>query len=238
LTATTSSEQRHAFRVQKRNASPTKRRYSLSETETDELLRLVDPRSAANPFNRQTRERNFLIFCLLLETGLRRGELCKLRVEDAITFGGEPFIKIMRRPDDPLDPRRNEPQVKTLERSIPISRQLVDLIINYLRHYRGRAKHPYLFCSSRVENPITLSGVDEIFQQVRRSLRSANVQTFTPHTLRRTFATRLAERARGTKLGPDDLAEVQNYLMGWSEFSVQTAVYTRRLVEAEAMELG
>jgi integrase len=61
-----------AFRTQKLGVVPTRRRYALTEAEVEQLLAVVDPKSRTNPFNRQTTDRNFLIICLFLETGLRR----------------------------------------------------------------------------------------------------------------------------------------------------------------------
>jgi integrase len=173
----------YAFRAQTLKTAPTPRKYALTKTEDEELLRLIDPQSAENPFHKPGRERNYLMVRLFLETGLRRGELSKLKVEDVVTHGPEPHVNVKRRPGDPEDPRRIEPAVKTLERRIVISRPLARLVIDYLRYHRGRQRHPYLFCSTRGQAPLTLSGVDGIFMEIRRYFKPDQGK-FSPHILR------------------------------------------------------
>ena len=38
-------------------------------------------------------------------------------------------------------------------------------------------------------------------------------------------------------MGDDERIKVQNFLCGWAEGSTQSEVYTRRFVEAEALQL-
>jgi integrase len=172
-----------AFRAQALKIVPTPRKYALTKTEDEELLRLIDPQASDNPFHKPGRERNYLMIRLFLETGMRRGELSKLKVGDVVTHGPEPHVNVKRRPGDQQDPRRIEPAVKTLERRIVISRPLARLVIDYLRYHRGRQRHPYLFCSTRGQAPLTLSGVDGIFMEIRRYFKPEQGK-FSPHILR------------------------------------------------------
>jgi integrase len=173
----------YAFRAQALKTAPTPRKYALTKTEDEELLRLIDPQAPDNPFHKPGRERNYLMIRLFLETGMRRGELSKLKVEDVVTHGPEPHVNVKRRLGDPQDPRRIEPAVKTLERRIVISRPLARMVIDYLRYHRGRQRHPYLFCSTRGQAPLTLSGVDGIFMEIRRYFKTEQGK-FSPHILR------------------------------------------------------
>src|SRR5690606_14541625 len=68
----------------------------------------------SNPFrNDGVRLRNAIIFGVLRYTGMRRGELLSLRV-DQIDFGEEPLLWVRRNQDDRHDPRPNQPSTKTL----------------------------------------------------------------------------------------------------------------------------
>lgn len=59
-----------------------------------------------------------------------------------------------------------------------------------------------------------------------------------PHILRHTFNNRLMDKALELGWSDDRRNKVQTYLNGWSENSSMPAIYTRRLVEAEAMVLA
>jgi integrase len=226
------------FQSQVMNTPVHSPKYGLSTEDTEFLLGCANPASDCNPFNKPSRLRNYTIFRVLLETGIRRGELCKLRVKDLNTHGASPFIKVVRQPDDPNDPRRREPRVKTRERIIPITNSLCKRIIQYLALRPRYIKHPYLFVNTRTGAPLTLDGVTEIFLQVNsRFERFRNVE-LTPHTLRRTFNDRLLDSAR--RMGWEDqrVRDLQNYLNGWSEQSQQGAIYARTFIEQSALELA
>lgn len=75
-----------------------------------------DPR---NPFGDPgIRLRNAIIFGLLRHTGMRRGELLSLRI-DQFELGHEPQVWIRRNHDDAHDSRRYQPVAKTRERPLP-----------------------------------------------------------------------------------------------------------------------
>ncbi|MBV8901833.1 MAG: site-specific integrase, partial [Verrucomicrobia bacterium] len=227
---------RRLFRSQRLSALPSQKKYALSDEELTRLLAIVDPRSADNPFNAQTRHRNYLIIRLLLETGLRRGELCKLRLEDLMLHGGSPYLKVVRSPDDPHDPRRHEPQVKTLNRSVPVSRPCALALTVYVQKHRGRARHPYVFTSTRGGRPIWTGALNEVLEQVV-SAHPPFASKLSPHGLRHTFATRLKNASQTSALSGPDFDRALNFIMGWTENSAQAAVYTRAYVETRADEL-
>lgn len=118
--------------------------------ETQQIIRLLtvlDPFHPENPFRFRLRLRNALIFELLYETGIGRGELMKLKVEDLTTDeDGNCFICVIRRPDDPTDPRFTEPGQKTDECILAIHPSLHDAPLRYIRADRrpkrqGRPMH-------------------------------------------------------------------------------------------------
>lgn len=121
----------------------------------DEFMAVVAEDSPDNPFKSpKIRLRNYSMFESFFETGIRSGELLSLYVGD-VTYDdkGDPIVRIVDRRDDPSDPRVNPPQVKTLERDIPISQALYDKIQQYvtkLRYYTPNARtHPFLFVNHR-----------------------------------------------------------------------------------------
>jgi integrase len=59
-----------------------------------------------------------------------------------------------------------------------------------------------------------------------------------PHVLRHTFNQRLMEEVQTLGWSDDQRRKVQTYLNGWSDGSRMPEVYTRRLIEIQAMELA
>lgn len=121
----------------------------------DEFMAVVAEDSLDNPFKSpKIRLRNYSMFQTFFETGVRSGELLSLYVGDvSYDDKGDPVVRIIDRRDDPNDPRLNPPQVKTLERDIPISQGLFDKIQEYvstLRYNTPNARvHPFLFVNHR-----------------------------------------------------------------------------------------
>jgi len=215
-----------------------KDKLGLTADQQAELLRIVaaSDENSDNPFNRPVRARNETIVRLLLETGIRRGELCKLRVEDVNLREAESaFIAVVRNPDDPWDPRKDEPEVKTLNRRIPLRRVTKDLMFDYLLKHRGRCRHPYFFTSSRGAVPLDVTAVNRIFSGIREGSRAfANVD-LTPHIMRHTFEENLARQADKLHWTDKQLNDVTNYLSGWTAQSKQAVAYQRRANEEFAM---
>ena len=76
--------------------------------------------SAGNPFRVETRLRNWLMYAIAIQCGLRRGELLKLRLDD-LPKPDSPGVKIRRRANDASDARRHRPRVKAVERVLDLS---------------------------------------------------------------------------------------------------------------------
>lgn len=114
------------------------------------VMEIVKPSHDDNPYTISVRQRNYLLFKILYETGLRAGEVLQLKVSDINLTQCE--IKVRKRHDDPEDTfRKNEPNAKTLERDIPISDELRDQIRTYIlnerRFIQNTKKHGFLFVS-------------------------------------------------------------------------------------------
>lgn len=114
------------------------------------LMEIIEPSNVHNPYTLSVRQRNYLLFKILYETGLRAGEVLQLKVSD-INFA-QCEIMVRARHDDPEDIFRiDEPNAKTLERDIPISESLRDQIREYVLNERrfipNTQKHSFLFVS-------------------------------------------------------------------------------------------
>ncbi|SMF20772.1 site-specific integrase [Desulfovibrio gilichinskyi] len=211
------------------------KRYGLTRVELDLLRDLICPRSKQNPFRIQNQFRNQLILETMLSTGVRAGELLKLRVQD-IPRGPKQTLSIVRQPDDLADPRKYEPSVKTRSREIPIPRTLAVKLAKYVQSTRGKCEHQYLFTSSRQNYPLSKAGLSNIFSVLHKYFQDYR-QSFHPHLLRHTFNDLLMERAKEIGMDDDVRGKVQNYLNGWAEGSFQGEAYTRRFVESEALQI-
>lgn len=162
-------------------------------------------------FAEHTRLRNWLMFEMALELGVRRGELLKLRL-DSLPRGSDDGIRILRHPDDPADSRTNEPAVKTAERVIPASRALLSVLRAYitlpLPLGRVRGKSPYLFVTEK-GYPLSLARTDDVIQDIGRY---SGVAPLSWHRLRHTWSEQWATRLLSRPNGKD----VLQYLGGWT----------------------
>ena len=118
----------------------------------EKLMRTVQDDSPDNPYkNSGIRKRNAAMFELLYGTGMRSGEILGLYVSDVDYLVGT--VSVVRRHDNPLDPRKRQPVVKTLERDIPIhlslAKQLRDYVMDVRSRIPGANKGPFLFVTHK-----------------------------------------------------------------------------------------
>ena len=181
-------------------------------------------------FSPHSRLRNWLTFETALELGIRRGELLKLRL-DSLPRGGEDGIRVLRRPDDPYDSRAKEPAVKTAERVIPASRNLLAALRAYLTYPQplGRisGKTPYLFVA-RSGSPVSIDTADDVIVAIGRH---SGVTPLSWHRLRHTWAERMAEMLADQPNGMDRLV----YLGGWTN-PLSARRYIQRALARQAAE--
>jgi integrase len=209
----------------------------LEDTEIHTIRNTIGPRRDAQglmtfpkAFSPHTRLRNWLMFEVALELGIRRGELLKLRL-DSLPRGADDGIRILRRPDDPHDSRSKEPAVKTAERVIPASRNLLAAIRAYLSYPQpmGRVsgKSPYLFVA-RSGSPASMDTADDVISAIGGH---SGVLPLSWHRLRHTWAERMAEAFAGQPNGMDRLV----YLGGWTNPHSATR-YIQRALARQAKE--
>jgi integrase len=153
--------------------------------------------------------------------------------------GKKQTLTIARAPDDPSDPRKNEPQVKTLGREMPLTKNLSRSLWDYADNHRKRGRHPFLFTSLRGGGaPLDLGAVNWIFISLVEGPLPHLKGRLHPHATRHTFNNRLAELANILEWDFEKFQRAQKYLNGWSEYSVMPEIYTRRELERQAMELS
>jgi len=147
-----------------------------------------------NPFlSPPVRLRNAIIFGLFRSTGIRRGELLSLRI-DQFDLGHEPQVWIRRNQDDVSDSRRYQPVTKTRERLLPLPQSLADQVQRYIMDVRSKVvparRHPYLLVShqkgSTWGQPISLSALNgQIFARMRAA--DPAFEQIHPHAFRHHF---------------------------------------------------
>lgn len=178
---------------------------TLNITEVHQLLEALLCKNAPHKSFRKG-VRNYLIACLMLEAGLRVGEVVALKMSH-LYFNSKPVQNLVLSPDM----TKNKSQ-----REIPISSRLKAAIEEYWK------QHPYLAGSGEdcsawhgMLNANTITT-----RQVERIINSAGWKALgrpvNPHVLRHTFATKL--------MRVTDMRTVQE-LLGHSSIT-STQIYT------------
>ena len=142
-------------------------------------------------FNKKTLTgiRNYCVIHLMLDEGLRSGDVCNLTV-NSINFQ-DGYILI-------LDGKGDK------DRIVPLAKRLRDPLYKYLNFYRKHTQtHNYLFTSVLdPEEPFSDNAVKCLFSRIRKDTGLSRLK---PHLLRHTFATSFI-------LGGGDMESLRLYL--------------------------
>jgi len=113
--------------------------------------------------------RDYVIMCIMLDTGIRLSELLSLRIKDYV---GSHFI---------LEHTKNRKR-----RVLPVGKRLQELMNKYLA-IRAGDPNEYLFCNV-LDEPLKPRTLQE---RIKNYGKQANIEgvRVSPHTLRHTFAT-------------------------------------------------
>lgn len=222
----------------------------------DRFMSVGAENSPENPFlNPDVRLRNAIIFGLLRYTGMRRGELLSLRM-DQLDLGHDPRVWVRRNQDDIHDSRRYQPASKTKERVLPMPLSLAEQIQRYIFQVRAKIaparRHPYLLVTHRKGSnwgkPLTLSAISsQIFARMR-TVDPAFVQIH-PHAFRHHFNYELSvsidaqnSKAKGATDAPESAhiseareLDVRAFLNGHRN-KTSGAAYNRRHIRETADE--
>lgn len=210
----------------------------LDDAALDALEARLKPGAEGNPFTAHAVQfRNAVMFTILRATGLRRGELLNLRVDD-INFATN-VLQVVRRPDSKQDYRNYQPVAKTRERQFPIDVEIADRIYEYVTQYRNRftaaKRHGYLFVTHAhgpfQGAPLSNSGFGEIIESIKSIVGSIHVHKLRHHW-NYSFSTLSVEKG----LPASREEKLRSYLMGWEPNSGTAAIYNRRHIKKEAAE--
>lgn len=153
---------------------------TLNVTEQHQLLDALLCKDAPHK-SFQKGIRNYLIGCLMLEAGLRVGEVVNLEMSH-LYFDGKPVQNLL------LTKKITKNHT---ERSVPVSTRLKEALEEYLSHFnfpKPILYDSFCFWSCAAYIPITT-------RQVERIINFAGYKAFGrpvhPHMLRHTFATKL-----------------------------------------------
>lgn len=228
------------------NARPDRTRYrSLTDTQLQIVRILIRPGTAENPFQERLQLRNWLMIELLLETGIRRGELLKLYTTDINRGSLHAYVSINDREHDPGDPRAEEPALKTQGRTVGISDQLYEVYERYIQSERRPRRngkpmkllYRYLFISDR-GLPLSIRSLSNVLDRLFLTIELAHpglLPTLSAHDFRHTFADRflaylVEQRGYDLERAADELRRV----CGWSETSTMPRRYASRYLAESA----
>lgn len=213
---------------------------SLSNEEIRTILEYAKPQSPSNPWDGvQAQIRNFAIICVLLDTGLRSGELMSLKLKDIIRAKkGAKGLQVKRRQGSKDDPRKKQPATKRDERDVPLSEgafKALDLYVSSVRNTILNASYTnYLIVSvGNKSKGVPLSSISPITNKIR-DLTGIDL---TPHKLRHTATWRycVAKKKQGYKWG--DFVAQLCLKFGWSSpKSPVVRHYANRYVKEEMFE--
>lgn len=208
----------------------------LTDDELQRIERFLHPKNRASIVGEAVANRDYLIWRLTIEFGLRIGEILALRLADCPAPGRShvSVVRIDERDDGVVDPRGvNAPRPKTLSRDLqplwPRSPVLGQIGTYSTQFRRARVKvngryvhrwvlsHPYLIVTVD-GRPLSISSVHDIADEISRSTGI----DFHWHLGRHAFFNRMYTLAR-TNQEMQDLV----YWGGW-ESEKSLLIYSRR----------
>ncbi|EFL4626868.1 site-specific integrase [Escherichia coli] len=214
---------------------------SLNEEEIKVLFRLLEIGGIENPFHKEVLVRNRLIFTLLLNLGLRAGELLNLKIDDFDLRDNT--LSVVRRHDSKEDGRSYQPLVKTGERVIPLSDELAREIFDYISNSREkmtkRKKHNFLFvahCTGKnAGEPLSISAYEKVISTLKRA--SPELYNLSGHRLRHSWNYMYSKGIEGAELEYNRRKDLRNYLMGWSKESIMCDRYNYKYISQQEKDV-
>ncbi|EIL1594407.1 site-specific integrase, partial [Salmonella enterica] len=214
---------------------------SLNEEEIKVLFRLLEIGGIENPFHKEVQVRNRLIFTLLLNLGLRAGELLNLKIDDFDLRDNT--LSVVRRHDSKEDGRSYQPLVKTGERVIPLSDELACEIFDYISNSREkmtkRKKHNFLLvahCTGKnAGEPLSISAYEKVISTLKRA--SPELYNLSGHRLRHSWNYMYSKGIEGAELEYSRRKDLRNYLMGWSKESIMCDRYNYKYISQQEKDV-
>jgi integrase len=212
-------------------------REGLGDEAKAALLSAIKPGSETNPFaSPKTQQRNELIVIMLLQLGMRPAELLNLKTSDLNLQSAT--LLVLRRPDDPDDKRKVEPNVKTRARQLELPGPLCDMLLTYVTKIRGRLfkarKHDFLIVSDEGD-PLSLAALALIFRTLRTRVAGLP-SNLSGHMLRHTWNDDFSAMMDRQTVSPERESQLRSYYMGWNPNSGTAVSYTKRYTRRKAGE--
>ncbi|MEZ8889235.1 tyrosine-type recombinase/integrase [Vibrio sp. 10N.247.311.14] len=232
---------------------------TLTDGLVKEFLEVAHYDSPLNPFKHEvTKRRNHLMFLLLKELGLRRGELLSLTINNGHMrlVGDKPYIWVRREHDSEFDPRKAQPVAKTKERMLRIKKDVAILIDEYICKYRFNTpnanKHPFLFvthhkCTTQGQ-PISVSTFDTVIIPMMKRVDPKFDDIYAHyfrHDWNEVFSKKVdaineladAGSTEHKRIEPEKESKMRQHSLGHSS-EKSHAVYNRRHVKKRANEVA
>lgn len=215
---------------------------SLNDDQLEVLFEVIRVGSEHNPFGEQVQRRNRLMILILYYLGIRGGELLNLRISD-IDFSKHQ-LKVVRRADEKDDPRVQEPNAKTLERTIPLgeilSKELHEYIAKDRRKVTNAKRNDFLFITHKegptVGQPISKSSYYKVLEIVKSV--SPELYKLTGHKLRHTWNRKFSEKmdSMDKPVSEEKQEQIRSYIMGWKQGSGTAMHYNKRFIQEQAQK--
>lgn len=217
---------------------------SLTSAQVEFLLQCLNPESATSfAYFEPVKYRNFVVVSLMLNCGLRPGELLSLRVED-IQIGAISSVTIKRRAPDPFDKRKPRPSVKRNGRVLPLDGSHFVLMLNkYIVEWRevleqrSSKETDYLILSDEGE-PLSHATLTQLFSRLRSTYPDSLPVILTPKSLRHTFSCRMEQVLRSSGMEEDRRKQALAILRGDSSLESQSIYIAQEIEESACRALS
>ncbi|TNI82835.1 site-specific integrase [Aeromonas veronii] len=213
---------------------------SLGNAEIQRILNVANPLSPENPWDGEaTRIRNFTIILILLDSGMRSGELLNLKITDVIRSKSKQHgLRIVQRSGSLDDPRKKQRLPKTVQREVAISDTAFKALDYYITEIKAKTpngqKTDYIFVSHSNSNqgkPL------HSINSVTEAMRNVTSIDLTPHVLRHTATWKYCVRMKKKGKEWKDFVELLLLQFGWaSENSPTVRLYARKFIKEELFE--
>lgn len=221
---------------------------SLPNSVVNHFFKSLRPEYQENPFRTESAKyRNFLIFTLFYQMGLRRGEVLLLSA-DCMKMGydyreSRNLYWLDIKAPKLHDVRSSKPRLKNVYsvRQIPLPEGLYELLVQYVANYRGRCSHGFLF-SSQHDRPLSERTVNNISFNLSKSLPiearkdlklRCNASKVTPHNFRHSAAVDRIRSYRHSGIEMDHAEALLRAFFGWSPTSKMPLLYARAFYEEQ-----
>lgn len=211
----------------------------LSLTQAKFLVNCLNPESEKRfGLNSAVNFRNYILVMIMLNYGLRPGEVLSLKVED-IEFGAISCIKVVRRPSDVSDTRRPRPKIKRNGRVMPIDDTVFAKHLDeYIMHWRdvleanAEQESDYLILNDE-GRPLSQPSIVQFFQILRSRFPDDLPPNLTAKSLRHTFSSNMEKVLREVGMDEQRRTEALADLRGDSCLSSQE-IYIAQEIQEQA----